>query len=189
MANNVMYTSTPTTGSGAVVKEVLKTTKDVSDQTISVVKDNAARIEEATDKVLDSKMKAFQAGKEAFSNEQGKELNRMYGEYFGDSIKENFDTKVELMQTKLALMEEAAQLRLKIAEERAQADIEIRKKKADAEVEIEGMKRKAQQEVDKLQEKADKLSAQIGRNKFWRIAAPLLGIFCGVATFALMFLL
>lgn len=166
------YNYNVTNGTEAqVVKELCVGVNDSSQQTVSIVKDNATRIEQAHAKVLELQEEGSKAKMTTFSNEQGKQLNAMYNEYFDGSIKENFDMKVDLMEQKIALMQEIAEMRLTIKQEKLNADMEIQEKLATAQLKLDTIKKQINQ-----------CKAQ----KVWNIVCPILGVALGVMTFCLL---
>lgn len=137
----------------------------------SAVKEtNAAYAESRT-----AREEASKARVELFSDKKGQEQNRQYQEYLEGSIKENFETKVSLVEERIALMQEISKMRITLAQERADAELAIKKRQAEADIEYESTLKKIR---------------EVKTNKFklwtWRVLWPAVGIGCAVLTYLLL---
>ena len=100
-----------------------------------------------------------------YSNQKGIEQNNMYAEYMDGSIKNNFNTQVDIMNQRIAIMEQEA--KIKIMKETAEAEIELAK----------------------LNKEIEEIKKQKRMNWFNRIFYPALGIALGVLTYVLLFII
>ena len=137
----------------------------------SAVKEtNAAYAESRT-----AREEASKARVELFSDKKGQEQNRQYQEYLEGSIKENFETKVSLVEERIALMQKISEMRITLAQERADAELAIKKRQAEADIEYESTLKKIR---------------EVKTNKFklwtWRVLWPAVGIGCAVLTYLLL---
>lgn len=145
---------------------------------VGMVKTLSDEIKEARVEEIDAKERASKSRVDIFSNEKGKEQNRQYQEYLEGSIKENFDTKVALVEERLALMEEISNMRITLANEKAETELAIKRRKAEADLEYENLKKK----INGI--KYHKVKMWV-----WRILWPMVGLAVGVLSFALLFMI
>ena len=115
---------------------------------------------------------------DTFTDQKGREINKLYGDYIEGSIAESFAIKTKLFEERQRLLSDISSMRLQLQEERMNAELEIRKQRQDADLELKRVK----QEIADLK-KPSKI------HKFWNIFCPFLGISLGVLTYVLLFIL
>lgn len=158
------------------------TTTSGSDGVKVIPNPNAATIKEVVTETNNAYAESREAREEAaksrvdlYSNQKGQEQNRQYQEYLEGSIKENFETKVSLVEERIALMQEISEMRITLAQERADAELAIKKRQAEADIEYESTLKKI---------------GEIKTNKFklwaWRVLWPVVGAGCAVLTYLLL---
>lgn len=123
----------------------------------------------------EAREEAVKARIDAYSDKKGQEQNRQYQEYLEGSIKENFETKVSLVEERIALMQEISEMRITLAQEKADAELAIKKRQAEADIEYEATVKKI---------------VEVKTNKFklwvWRVLWPVVGAGCAILTYLLL---
>ena len=140
-----------------------------------IISSTVKAITEAHKEATEASEAAARSRVDLYSNEKGQEQNRQYQEYLEGSIAENFQTKVSLVEERIALKQEISDMRITLAQERADAELAIRKRQAEADLEYEDTKRK----IKELKTSKVKLWA-------WRIVWPVVGIACAALTYLLL---
>lgn len=165
------------------------------DTQLQITKENRQMIEDAYDKVIAAKgavSELKEAGSkvriDTFSDEKGREQNRMYGEYLEGSIKENFEERVALVEEKIRLKQEVAEMKIQLTDERAAAEREIQKKLADTDIEIQKKRAEAEIELEKIQKRCGEIKKDKIKHTIWKFLWPALGVVAGVVSYALMFI-
>ena len=123
----------------------------------------------------EAREEASKARVDLYSDKKGQEQNRQYQEYLEGSIKENFETKVALVEERIALMQEISEMRITLAQEQADTELAIRKRQAEADIEYENVKRK----ISELKFNKVKLWT-------WRIIWPVVGAACAALVYLLL---
>lgn len=156
-------------------QEANKLRQEAMDSKVSAATFTIGAKEEASKSRIEAEEAAAKSRLEVFSNEKGKKQNQQYQEYLEGSIAENFETKVSLVEERIALMQEISNMRITIAQEKANAELEIRKMQAEADIELEATRKK----IKALE--TSKLKLWV-----WRIVWPLLGVGCAALTYLLL---
>lgn len=161
-------------GTNGLFSETLNLTEKLS----SKIEQASERVMEEREKVVEEKTKGAMARVDTFTDQKGREINKIYGDYIEGSIAESFAIKTKLFEERQQLLSDISSMRLQLQEEKMNAELEIRKQRQDADLELKRVK----QEIADLK-KPSKV------NKFWNIFCPFLGIGLGALTYVLLFIL
>ena len=149
--------------------------KVIPNPNVTVIKEVVTETNNAYAESRTARDEASKARVELFSDKKGQEQNRQYQEYLEGSIKENFETKVSLVEERIALMQEISEMRITLAQERADAELAIKKRQAEADIEYESTLKKI---------------GEVKTNKFklwvWRVLWPAVGAGCAALTYLLL---
>lgn len=161
-----------------LMKTAYDGTSNLFSETLDLTKELSSKIEQASEKVVEEKEKGAMARVDTFTDQKGREINKIYGDYIEGSIAESFAIKTKLFEERQQLLSDISSMRLQLQEEKMNVELEIRKQRQDADLEL----KKVKQEIADLK-KPSKV------RKFWNIFCPFLGIGLGVLTYVLLFVL